>query len=216
MNQASALLVGIAVTLVACGTTKVVQGSSGLNAAGGSLPSASAGTPGQPTPTVVPTPTKPGGGHTGTTTPPSHKPSASPSVSASASNPVSSNYLIEAQGNCFWLAFNDGGNKELEIGAQFEAYYVGPSDPTTMNFTLTNSLNVDNSHGTEPLAKAFTASLGTELIATSPFLGKTVTLTGTINPTLPDDKTSDNSASVTVKIPLSGFPTSSNPVSLSC
>jgi hypothetical protein len=214
------VVVGLAATLAACSKTATEAGSSGLSgisASSSALPSTGASTG----PTVAPTATKTksgsGSGSGSTAAPSPSVSSASPSTSSvviKGGGPL--DYKVAAQGNCFWKLYNDGGNMEVQIGAQFEAtvnrrlLHAG-----TVPMTVTNSLDNDNTSGNAPLGTPVSWSLGSELVSQNEFGGKTVVLKATISPSGTDSNPNDNVATVSVTVPA-GSPPSTSPTSLSC
>ncbi|HEY1488237.1 MAG TPA: hypothetical protein VGF84_19170 [Micromonosporaceae bacterium] len=212
------VVVGLAATLAACSKTATEAGSSGLSGISASS-SASASTGASTGPTVAPTPTKTksGSGSGSTAAPSPSVSSASPSTSSiviKGGGPL--DYKVVATGNCFWKLYDDGGNMEVQIGAQFEAT-VSRRLPRagTVPMTVTNSLDNDNTSGSAPLGTPVSWSLGSELVSQNEFGGKTVVLKATISPTGTDSNPNDNVATVSVAVPA-GSPPSTSPTSLSC
>jgi hypothetical protein len=214
-----ALLSGLATGLVACGNTATVTGSGGLSSTSGG-PSALVS--GAPSIAAAPTTTKSGhsGGGTATSGSTSSSPSAPPSSpgrTIKTIGPLRGNYAIGIRGACYEKIYNDGGNKLLFIGADFSISHTGLLLPAPVPFKMTNSVDLDNSSGSEPVGIPFSSYVGSMLAASSDYLGKTVKLTGTISPTGSDTNPGDNSISISVEVPATPPPlTSFDPVPLTC
>lgn len=154
----------------------------------------------QPQPAKSPPTSKPPrGGPT-----PSHQPTPGPP-------PVRSDFFLATTGKCYWtLTYNAAINDyALQIVVEFSMSYTGPLTVTTAPFTMTTNANSDHIDDDFPRGAKLEV-IGHDQYGISPYLGRSVKVTGALKGT--DDDASNNAASITVSMPTVSMISGESPV----